>query len=100
MVEHILEVYGASSAVFTFAFLVWASRADDGPQYDRTPHESLNTHLRYRNHCREREAISKPVPDWLAQGWPSHDATHEVLFRGAMTTAAAGQQLCESSEVY
>jgi hypothetical protein len=33
-VEHILEVYGASSAIFTFAFLAWASRAADWPSND------------------------------------------------------------------
>jgi hypothetical protein len=34
MVEHILEVYGASSAIFTFAFLALASRAADWPSND------------------------------------------------------------------
>jgi hypothetical protein len=34
MVEHILEVYGASSAIFTFAFLALASRAAEWPYND------------------------------------------------------------------
>jgi hypothetical protein len=34
MVEHILELYGASSAIFTFAFLALASRAADWPSDD------------------------------------------------------------------
>ena len=34
MVGHILELYGASSAIFTFAFLALASRAADWPSND------------------------------------------------------------------
>jgi hypothetical protein len=34
MVEHILELYGASSAIFTFAFLALASRAAEWPFCD------------------------------------------------------------------
>ena len=34
MVEHILKVYGASSVIFTFAFLALASRAADWPSND------------------------------------------------------------------
>jgi hypothetical protein len=34
MVEHILEVYGASSAIFTFVFLALASRAADWSSND------------------------------------------------------------------
>jgi hypothetical protein len=34
MVEHILELYGASSAIFTVAFLALASRAADWPSND------------------------------------------------------------------
>jgi hypothetical protein len=34
MVEHVLELYGASSAIFTFAFLALASRAADWPSND------------------------------------------------------------------
>ena len=34
MVEHLLELYAASSAIFTFAFLALASRAADWPSND------------------------------------------------------------------
>jgi hypothetical protein len=34
MVEHILELYGASSAIFTVAFLALASRAAEWPRND------------------------------------------------------------------
>ena len=34
MVEHILELYGASRAIFTFAFLALASRAAKWPSND------------------------------------------------------------------
>jgi len=34
MVEHILELYCASSAIFTFAFLALASRAAEWPRND------------------------------------------------------------------
>jgi hypothetical protein len=34
MVEHILELHGASSAIFTFAFLALASRAVEWPRND------------------------------------------------------------------
>ena len=34
MVEHILELYGASSAIFTVAFLALASRAAEWPFSD------------------------------------------------------------------
>ena len=34
MVEHILELYAVSSAIFTFAFLALASRAAEWPYND------------------------------------------------------------------
>jgi hypothetical protein len=34
MVEHVFELYGASSAIFTFAFLALASRAAEWPSND------------------------------------------------------------------
>jgi hypothetical protein len=34
MIEHILELYGASSAIFTVAFLALASRAAEWPSND------------------------------------------------------------------
>ena len=34
MVEHIFELHGASSAIFTFAFLALASRAAEWPFSD------------------------------------------------------------------
>ena len=34
MAEHILELYGASSAIFTVAFLALASRAAEWPRND------------------------------------------------------------------
>jgi hypothetical protein len=34
MVEHILELYGAGSAIFTVAFLALASRATEWPCND------------------------------------------------------------------
>ena len=34
MVEHVFELYCASSAIFTFAFLALASRAAEGPSND------------------------------------------------------------------
>jgi hypothetical protein len=34
MVDHILELYAASSAIFTFAFLALASRAAEWPFCD------------------------------------------------------------------
>ena len=34
MVEHVFELHGASSAIFTFAFLALASRAAEWPFCD------------------------------------------------------------------
>jgi hypothetical protein len=34
MVEHILELYGAGSAIMTVAFLALTWRAPEGPRYD------------------------------------------------------------------
>jgi hypothetical protein len=59
MVEHILEVYGASSAIFTFAFLALASRAAEWPYNDWTPTWISERDLRGGNHRREREAIEE-----------------------------------------
>jgi hypothetical protein len=42
MVEHVFELYCASSAIFTFAFLALASRAADGHPMIELPHEFLN----------------------------------------------------------
>jgi hypothetical protein len=43
MVEHILELYAASGAIFTFAFLALASRRLSGRTMIKLPHEFVNT---------------------------------------------------------
>ena len=73
MVEHILELYRAGSAIFTFAFLALASRAAEWPFCDSNPTWISGRDLRGGNHRRECDAVEelRGTPDGVVTPFPN-----------------------------